>query len=164
MLGQTEGGDVRPHESARFVLLFEDGDRVAERHEVVRDGQRCRSRADACDALADFLRWDFRKTVCDVIAQIGGNALQSANGDGLAIDALAAAGWLARAVAGAAKNAGKDIRLAIDHVGIGVEALRDHADILRHIRMRRARPLAIDNFMKIIRILLVGWLHGFLLV
>ena len=46
-----------------------------------------------------------RQPIGDVVLVIGGDALQAADRDGLAVDAAAAARRLARAIAGAAENA-----------------------------------------------------------
>ncbi len=66
LLGQAERGDVRAHQPAGLVVLLEDGDLVAERHEVVGDGERGRTRADARDALAVLLGRDDGEPVRDV--------------------------------------------------------------------------------------------------
>ena len=71
----------------------------------------------------------------------------------------AAAGGLARAVAGAAENAGENVRLAVEHVGVGVPALRDQPDVFGHIGVRGTSPLAIDNFMKVVRVAGIGRIH-----
>ena len=52
LFGQTERRDVGAHQAAGLVVLFEDRDLVAQRHQVVGDGERRRTRADAGDALA----------------------------------------------------------------------------------------------------------------
>ena len=66
-LGQTEGRDVRAHETARHLPLLEDHDFVAERQQVVGDRERRRTRADARDALAVLLPRDRRQAVDDGI-------------------------------------------------------------------------------------------------
>jgi hypothetical protein len=88
-----------------------------------------------------------------------GNALEPANSDRLPIDALSAAGWLARTIAGATQDARKYIGFSVDHVGVRESPLRYQPDVLRHIRMRRACPLAIDYFVVVIWISNVGRLH-----
>ena len=55
LFGQAKRGDVRAHEAAGLVELFEDGHRVPEGHEVVGDGERRWSGADAGHALAVLL-------------------------------------------------------------------------------------------------------------
>ena len=69
---------------------------------------------------------------------------------GCVLDPPAPAGGLARAVAGAPENAGEDVRIPVDHVGVGIAPVGDHADVFRHRRVRRARPLAIDDLVKIV--------------
>src|SRR5690606_35787307 len=59
-------------------------------------------------------------------------------------------------VACPAQNTGKNVRVPVDHIGLGVPALCDQADVLRHRRMGRARVLAIDDLMKIFGISNVG--------
>ena len=92
---------------------------------------------------------------------IGGDALQPADRDRLAVDAAAAAGRLARPVAGAAEDAGKDVRLAVDHVGVFETPLRDHPDVFRDVGVRGARPLAVDDLMVIIRVRSIRPIHDF---
>ena len=40
---------------------------------------------------------------------------------------------------------GKDVRLAVEHVRVGVPALRDQPDVLGHVGVRRTGPLAVDD-------------------
>ena len=88
----------------------------------------------------------------DLVAVIGGYALQSANRNGLAVHSFAAACGLAGAIAGAAQNAGKDVRFAVEQVSVGVSALRDEADVFRHIGVGGAGPLTIHNFVEVVRV------------
>jgi hypothetical protein len=53
--GQPERRDVGAHQTARHRELLEYRDLVAQRQQVVRDGERCGTRADAGDALAVLL-------------------------------------------------------------------------------------------------------------
>ena len=92
---------------------------------------------------------------------IGGDALQPADRDGLAVDAAAAARRLARAIAGAAKNAREHVRLAIEDVGVIEPALRDHPDVFRDVRMRGTRPLAVDDLVVVIRVRGIRPIHDF---
>src|SRR5262249_12208416 len=103
-LRQPERGDVRAHEAARLGELLEDRDAVAERHEVVGDGQRRRPGADAGDAAAVPLAGRARQPPRDVAAQVRGDTLQATDRHGLAVDARAPAGRLTRAVAGPAQD------------------------------------------------------------
>ena len=47
---------------------------------------------------------------------------------------------------------GNTFESPVDHVGVGIAALRDQADVFRHVGVRRARPLAIDD-----AVVVVGW-------
>ena len=154
--GQAERRDVGAHQAAGLVVLFEDHDFVAERHQVVRDGERCRAGADAGDALAVFLAGDFRKAIRDVVAQVGRDALQAADGDGFAVHAAAAAGRLAGAIAGAPENRGEHIRFPVEHVGVGIAALRDQTNVFGNIGVGRTRPLAVHDFVEVVRVVDVG--------
>ncbi len=111
-------------------------------------------------ALTVLSVWDFREEMRDFAAKIGSDAFQPANSNRLSVEATAAAGWLARAIAGAAKNRRKHIRLPIDHIGVGISALGDQADVLGDVGVRRARPLAVDYFVEIVRIVNVCGLHS----
>ena len=98
----------------------------------------------------------------DVVLVVGGDALQAADRHRLVLDAHAPAGRLARAVAGAPENARKHVRLPVDHVGVGVAARRDQPDIFGNGRVRRAGPLAIHDFVEVVRRGNVGILHSLL--
>ena len=85
------------------------------------------------------------------LLMIGGDALEPADRDRLLLEPSPAAGGLARTVAGAPQNPGEHVRLPVDHIGAVIVARRDLADIFGDRRMRRARPLAIDHFVKVAR-------------
>src|SRR5207247_10202315 len=68
------------------------------------------------------------------------------------LDPAAAAGGLARAIAGAAENAGKDIGFPVDEVRIAVAPGGDQADVFGNRGMGGARPLAIDDLVEIVGI------------
>ena len=161
--GQAERGDVGAHQAAGPVVLFEHDDFIAEGHQVVGDGERGRARADTGDALSVFLAGDLGKAVRDVVAQIGRDALEAADGDGLAIHAATAAGGLARTIASAAENRGKYIRLPVEHVGVGIAALRDQADVFGNVGVGRTGPLAVHNFVEVVRIVDVRGVHTWIL-
>ncbi len=150
--GQAERGNVGAHQAAGLLVLFENHDFVAVRHQIVRDGQRRRTRADDPDALAVLLRRNGRQQIGDFAAMIGRDALQAADRDRLSIQPAAAARRLARPIAGAPQNRREHVRFAIQHVGVGKTPLRDQADVFRNIGVRGTRPLAIDDFMVISRI------------
>ena len=109
--------------------------------------------------LPFFCAADRRQIAADVALVVGRDALQPADRDRLLLDPAAAAGRLARAVAGAAENAGKDVRFPVDRPGLAEAAVGDQPDVFRHRRVRRAGPLAIDNLMKIVGITDVGRLQ-----
>ena len=76
---------------------------------------------------------------------IGGDALEAADGDRLAVHARPAAGRFARTIAGAAQDAGKNVGFAVEEIGVREPAVRNQPNVLRDIRMRRTRPLTIHN-------------------
>ncbi len=92
----------------------------------------------------------FGKPIADVITMIGRNAFQPANCDWLVLNAPAATGWFAWTIANAAKYAGKHVGFPIEHIRIAELTLGDEPYVRRNVRMSRARPLAIDDFVKIV--------------
>jgi len=111
-------------------------------------------------ALAVLLRRRLREPIGDVAAVIGGDALEPAYRHGLFVDPTPPARGLARPIAGAAKNPREDVGLTVEHVRVRVTPLRDEADVLRHVGMRRTRPLAVHDFVEVARVTNVGRLHG----
>ena len=93
---------------------------------------------------------------------VGGDALQAADRDRLGFDASAAARRLARAVADAAENAGKNVRLTVDQVGLRELTLRDEPDVFGNVGVGRAGPLAVDYAMIVVRISGIGRFHRYL--
>ena len=79
-------------------------DFVAQRHEVVRDGERGGPAPMQAMRFPFFGCGNLGQALGDVAAQIGGDALEPADGDRLSVHAAAAAGRLAGAIAGAAQN------------------------------------------------------------
>src|SRR6267378_3292980 len=152
---QAEARDLRPDHSARARVLVEDGDVVAERREVARDGERRGPGADAGDALAVFFRGGLWHSRLDVALVVGGNALQAADRHGLGLraviflDAPPPAGRLARAIAGAPEYSWKNVGVPVDHVGVVVTPRRDQPDVFGDWCMGRAGPLAIYDFVEI---------------
>src|SRR5205823_4715409 len=67
---------------------------------------------------------------------------------------------LARAVARSPEDAREDVRLPVDHVGVGVATLRDQADVFGNGRVGGTRPLAIDDLVEVGRIRGVGALQS----
>ena len=157
---QPEAGDVRPHEAARARVLLEHHDLVAERHQIVGHRQRGGTGADAGDALAVLRRRRLGEPRADVTLEIGGHPLDAADGDRLLLDAHAAAGRLARAIAGAPENSREDVGVAVQQIGVVVTPLRDHADVLRHVGVRGTGPLAVDDLVKVVGVANVCRLHS----
>ena len=164
---QTETRHLRAHEAAGLGIGFVNGDVVTQRCEVACHRQGGGSAADAGDAFAVFLFRRLRQARRDVTLVVGSNALQPADRHRLRLrtmfmrnrfadfdiaffNATAAAGRFAWPVTGAAENAGKDIRVPVDHVGIAVAACSDQADVFGDGGVGRAGPLTIDNFMEVI--------------
>ena len=125
-LGEAEPRDLRADHAAGALVGLEHRDLVAERREVARHGERGGAGADAGDALAVLLPAGLRQPRPDVVLVVGGDALQAADRDRLGLlalvllDAAAPAGGLAGPVAGAPEDAGEDVRLPVDHVGVAV--------------------------------------------
>ena len=97
----------------------------------------------------------------DLSFQVGGHALQAANGNRLvSFQPPAPAGRFAGAVAGSAQNAGEDVGLPVQHIAFGIFPLGNQADVFRDVGVGRACPLAIDNFMEVVGIFGVGRFHA----
>src|SRR5579864_2789419 len=157
--GQAEFGNLRAHHAAGERIGVVDGDVITERQKIARHGQRCRSGTDQRDALAVLGGRRLWHAAADIVLRVGANALQTTDRNRFFLDAAAPAGRLTRTVAGSAQNAWKDVRFPVDHVGVGIAAGRNQADIFRHRRVRRARPLAIHHFVEVVRIGYVGRRH-----
>ena len=153
-LRQPKARDLGAHETAGLRLGVEHRHRVAARREVARYGERRRPGADAGDALAVAAR-SLRHARQHVALVVGGDALQAADRNRFRLfptallDPRAAARRFARPVAGAAEDAGEDIRHPVHHVGVGIAAGGDQADVLGDRGVGRARPLAIDDLVEI---------------
>ena len=159
---QAKHGNLAAHHAASLRLIVEDIDLVAEWHQVPGDGERGRPSTDQRDVLAVLAPGNLGHELDDAALVVSGGALQATDGHRIALDTPTPAGRLARAVAGAPQDAGEDIRLPVDHVGVGVAFGGDHADVLRHGRVRGAGVLAIDDLVEILGITDVGGLHAVL--
>ncbi len=106
-----------------------------------------------------LLRGDLRQQVPDLAAEIRRHAFQAANRNGFAVHAFPAACRLTRSITRTTQNPRKDIGFPVEQIGVGVSALRDQANVLGDIRVGRARPLTIHNFMEVLRVLNVGRFH-----
>jgi hypothetical protein len=142
---EPEGRDVGPHQPAGPVELLEDRHRVAERHQVVGDGQRRGPGADERDALPVLRCRNRRQPVAILAAVVGGHALEPADGDGLPVDAPPPAGGLARPVAGPAEDPREDVGLPVEEVRLREPTLGDEPDVLGDVGVRGARPLAVHH-------------------
>src|SRR5258706_14381606 len=96
---------------------------------------------------------------------IGGNTLEAADRDrfglGLVVllDPSAATGRFAGAVAGAAENAGEDVRLPVDHVGVAITPRSDHPDVFGNGGMGGTRPLTVHDLVEIVGCCDIGGLQ-----
>src|SRR5690606_15562225 len=160
--GKAEAGDVVPHQPARPGELFVDRDLVAEGEEIVGYGEGCGARADTEDPFAILGVGDAGELRAHelVVAQGGGNALQAADRNRLAIDARATAGRLAGAITRPPENTGEDVGSAIQEIGLRVPSLGNQPDVLWNVGVGRTAPLTIDYTMVILWVRDVGWLHG----
>jgi hypothetical protein len=96
----------------------------------------------------------------DLVAMVRGNALQAADRHRLAVDAGAAARRLTRSIAGTAKDAGKNVRFAIQEIGVGESPMGNQSNVFRNVGMRRTSPLAIDDTVVVRRISDIRWIHA----
>ncbi len=165
--GQTETRHLRAHEPAAFLFGFENGDVIAERREITRDGQRRRPRAHAGDAFSVLVHRRFRHARFHggVVFVVGGDALQSADRNRLGfarvvfLDAAASARGLARAIARAPENSGKHIRFPVDEISVRIMPGGDKSDVFRNRGVRGTGPLTIDDFMEVVGNTNIGRLH-----
>jgi hypothetical protein len=157
-LGQPKARDLRADHAAGLGIAVEYHDLVAQRSEIAGDGERGRTAADAGNPLAVFLRRARQVPGDVVILEVGGDALQAADRDRLRLgrlcflDPAASAGRLAGAVAGASENPRKHVRFPVDEIRVGIAAGGDQADVFGNGGVGRASPLAIDYFVKVVRI------------
>ncbi len=157
-LGQAELGDLRAHHPARLAVAVEHDELVAERCEIARDRERGGTGADHRDPLAVPMRGARGEAIADVFLVVGGDALQPADRHGLGLgllvvallDAPAPARGLAGAVAGSTQDAGEDVRLPVDEIRVAVASRGDEADVFGNRCVGGARPLAIDDLVKVI--------------
>src|SRR6478735_7296804 len=161
-IGQTEFRDLRADHAAGFWVAVEHDAFVADWGEVAGDREGGRTTANQGDTFSVFPCRRLRQPIADVVFVIGRDSFQAANSHRLLLHAHAPAGRLTGAVASASENSGKHVRAPVDHVGVGIPAMGDQADVFGDGRMRRASPLAVHDFMEIVRRRNVGGLHCFL--
>lgn len=130
---------------------------ITQRSKVTGDGQRSRPCAYQRDLLAVLRKGPLRHERQRIFSIIRGNALESANCNRFFFDTAAATGRFTWSVARSSENTRKHVRVPVDHVSLGVFTRCDQANVLRYRCMRGTRVLAVDNFVKILRILYVSW-------
>ncbi len=149
ILRQAERRDVGPHQAAGLVLLLEQRDFVAQGPKIVGDGQRSGAGADqarcACRSSAAE-SWARRCEISPRRSAATRFRRQMATGFSVCFvhsigKAAAAAGRLTRPVAGPPENRREHVRLPVDHVGFGVLALGDQADVFGNVGVGRDRPI-----------------------
>jgi hypothetical protein len=100
---------------------------------------------------------------------VGGHPLEAANGHRFSLVGCARLNptpstcGLAGAIASSTQHARKNIGNPIDHVGIGIAPLADQADVFGDGGVRRARILAVNDTVEILRIFDIGRLQATLL-
>ena len=102
------------------------------------------------------------REIADLTFEVGGHPLEPADGYGfVTLQPPAPAGGLAGTIAGAAQDAREDVGFPVEEVGLRVATLGDQPEVLGHIGVRRAGPLAVDHFMVVVRAGDVGWTRHF---
>ena len=101
-----------------------------------------------------------RQPVRNVVTVVRRHPLQSANRDRFVLHTTASTRRLARPIANATEYAGEYVRLAVKHVGVGKSALRYEAYVVWNISVSRARPLTVDDLVKVICFGCICWLHS----
>src|SRR5262249_5197957 len=119
-----------------------------------------RAGTDAGHAFAVLdLGYFWQRSTNLFFAVIRGDAFQAADRDGFLFDASASTGRLAGTIADASKDAGEDVRCAIDQVRFGVASLTNQANVFGNIGVSRTGPLAVDYLMEVVGVTNVGRLH-----
>ena len=160
-IGRRNFGIWCPHHAAGLGVGIEHGAMVAERCEVARHRRAKRDRRRRSRCACRYSR-AARHAMLDVVLEVGSDALQPADRDRRFLDTAAAAGGLARTIAGAAQDSRKHVRPPIDHVGVAIAAFSDQADVFGNGCVRGTGPLAIDHFVKVVRRRDIGRFHSYL--
>ena len=140
LAGQAERRDVRAHQAAGHCPTARRS-RLRSRAAAGRwrpsarpDRRRCRPRACRSSSSGTSAAGPRCRP------QVGRDALQPADRHRLVLDPAAPAGRLAGPVADAPEDAREDVGLAVQHVGVGVTALRDQPDVARGRRCGPGTP------------------------
>src|ERR1019366_286988 len=99
-------------------------------------------------------------SVRDVALQVGGDAFQPTDGDGAAVDPVTSTRRLARSVTRTTEDSGKDVRLAVQHVRVVELTLGDQANVTGNVGVGGTGPLAIDDLVVVVRILIIRRFHA----
>jgi len=156
-LRQPERGNLAAHKTATGFLGIKNVQFITEGGKVAGHGQGSRTGTNQGNALAVLFGWFGGDALGNVVLDlvVGGNTLEAADGYRLFFHPATAAGGLTGAVTGTAENAREDVGFPVDHVGIVIAPLGDQADVFRNRGVRRTGVLAINNFMKILRMLYI---------
>ena len=106
------------------------------------------------------MRRHFRQIGADIALVIGADPFQTAYRHGLFFGSHPATGRFAWPIAGTPENAREYVGIPVQHVGFGVTLLGDKPNVFRHRRVRRTRPLAVDDFVEVVGVEYVGRLHN----
>jgi hypothetical protein len=136
-LRQTELGNLRAHHAAGLGVAVEHDELVAEGCQVSRNGERRRSCADECDALAVLLRSRLGQELADVFLESAATRFrrQIATGSGFAFLSPPSS-TRPRRHAGSqggrrcARESGEDVRLPVDEIRVAIAAGGDEPDVL----------------------------------
>jgi hypothetical protein len=85
LLRQPERRDIGTHQPARLILLFKNRDLIAQRHQIVRHGERSRARARQRDAFAVLSAQALWAADASLHRDVGRHALQTANRNWFAV-------------------------------------------------------------------------------
>ena len=95
----------------------------------------------------------------DFVAVVRRHAFEATNRNGFAVHSFPAACRLTWTIARAAQDTRKDVGFAVEKVGVGVSALRNQTDVFGDVCVGRACPLAIHNFVEVVRVANIGRFH-----
>jgi len=149
-VGQPEFWNLTAHHAAGRLAIVQDRDVIAKCGEIARNGQRGGAGPDAGNVLVVFVGWLRRQLIANITLEICGDALQPADRDRILFDTATPARRFAGAIADAAEDSRKYVASPVEQICIGVTLGSDQTDVLRDRGMCGARPLAIDDLVKIV--------------